>query len=421
MTEFDGVVTILNKPAPAGQVMIALNGQLGDATLGGNGQIGALVLKNSENKEIARLGHLVSTPFLKPGTKPGSTPTPVAPASGALVLRDSSGGERVRIAAAAAGGEVVVRGKDDVERFRVNASNGDASIGGNGVDGDLALESASSHRIVMLNAGDGDEIQVCEDAAKPKIVFAVDKNAFGDTRAGLFLGAHSTQGGKKPGIIAIRDENGDDGVLISAAKDGDEIAVDQKAGVRALAFDKNAFDDTKAGLFIGVHVSQGGKKPGIIALRDKKGNDSLVLDGDKGDIVLANADCAENFAVSEQVEPGTVVVLTDDGAVRASDCAYDTRVAGVVAGAGTYRPGILLDGGAGGDVGKPISLVGKVFCKVDDSNGPIEVGTLLTTSATPGHAMRASDIGRAFGAVLGKALAPHTAGNGLIPVLVGLQ
>jgi hypothetical protein len=421
MTEFDGVVTILNKPAPAGQGMIVLNGQLADATLGGNGQIGALVLKNSEGTEIARLGHQTSTPFLKPGTKPGTMPMPVGPASGALVLRDSSGAERVHVDAMMAGGELALMGKDGTERFRVNGSTGDASVGGNGADGDVTLKSASSNRIVTLNAGDGDEIQVCEDTAAPKIVFAFDKNAYGNTRAGLFLGAHSTQGGKKPGIISIRDEAGNDGVVFSAAKDGDEIAVDQKPGVRTLAFDKNAYGDTKAGLFIGVHVSQGGKRPGIIALRDKTGNDSLLLDGEKGDIVLMNADCAENFEVSESVEPGTVMVLGDDGSLRSSDSAYDTRVAGVVAGAGSYRPGIVLDGGASGDNRLPISLVGKVFCKVDDSNGAIEVGALLTTSTTPGHAMRASDAGRAFGAVIGKALAPHPRGNGLIPVLVGLQ
>ena len=53
----------------------------------------------------------------------------------------------------------------------------------------------------------------------------------------------------------------------------------------------------------------------------------------------------------------------------------------------------------GGVFGPP--LVGKVFCKVD---GAIDVGDLLTTSQTPGHAMKATDPQRAFGAVIGKAL-----------------
>jgi len=51
----------------------------------------------------------------------------------------------------------------------------------------------------------------------------------------------------------------------------------------------------------------------------------------------------------------------------------------------------------------------------------VEVGDLLTTSATPGHAMKATDNARAFGAVLGKALAPLPSGKGLVPILVTLQ
>ena len=67
-----------------------------------------------------------------------------------------------------------------------------------------------------------------------------------------------------------------------------------------------------------------------------------------------------------------------------------------------------------------ISLVGKVFCKVDGSCGAIEVGDLLTTSHTPGHAMKATDSQRAFGAVIGKALKSWSEGSGPIPILVAL-
>jgi hypothetical protein len=69
----------------------------------------------------------------------------------------------------------------------------------------------------------------------------------------------------------------------------------------------------------------------------------------------------------------------------------------------------------------PIALVGKAHCKVDAELSPIEVGDLLTTSAKPGYAMKASDPLKAFGAVIGKALRPLATGEGLIPVLVCLQ
>ena len=65
--------------------------------------------------------------------------------------------------------------------------------------------------------------------------------------------------------------------------------------------------------------------------------------------------------------------------------------------------------------------MGKVFCKVDASYGPIEAGDLLTTSDTPGHAMKAGDPARTSGAVVGKALRGLRDGQGLIPILVSLQ
>jgi hypothetical protein len=68
-----------------------------------------------------------------------------------------------------------------------------------------------------------------------------------------------------------------------------------------------------------------------------------------------------------------------------------------------------------------VAVVGKVYCKVDAQYAPIEVGDLLTTSPTPGHAMKADDPLRAFGAVIGKALRGLQSGQGLVPILVALQ
>ena len=65
--------------------------------------------------------------------------------------------------------------------------------------------------------------------------------------------------------------------------------------------------------------------------------------------------------------------------------------------------------------------MGKVFCKVDASYGAVEAGDLLTTSDTPGYAMKAADAAKAFGAVVGKALRALPEGQGLIPILVSLQ
>jgi hypothetical protein len=142
-----------------------------------------------------------------------------------------------------------------------------------------------------------------------------------------------------------------------------------------------------------------------------------------GDISLPGADCAEQFdiAEAERIDPGTVVVIDQKGALRPSQQAYDKKVAGVVSGAGVYRSGIVLDRQQSQDGRAPVALVGKVYCKVDAQYSPIEVGDLLTTSPTPGYAMKADNEVRAFGAVVGKALCPLLEGQGLIPILIALQ
>jgi len=144
-----------------------------------------------------------------------------------------------------------------------------------------------------------------------------------------------------------------------------------------------------------------------------------------GDIRLTNADCAEDFDIAgtDVVALGAVMVLCGDGgALAPCERAYDKRVAGVLSGAGSYKPGIVLDQHPErGGHRLPVALVGKVFCMVDADSAPIEVGDLLTTSATPGHAMKATDPARAFGAVIGKALRSLGAGRALLPILVALQ
>lgn len=165
----------------------------------------------------------------------------------------------------------------------------------------------------------------------------------------------------------------------------------------------------------------------LVFAADAKGADpadaAVWIKGATGDVILQNADCAEDFEVQENagVEPGAVLTLSDDGPLILSSEAYDRKVAGVVSGAGGLRPGIVLGRTSPTHNRWPIALSGKVFCKVDANKSPIAVGDLLTTSATLGHAMAARDHTRAFGAVIGKALAPLASGCGLLPVLVALQ
>ena len=101
--------------------------------------------------------------------------------------------------------------------------------------------------------------------------------------------------------------------------------------------------------------------------------------------------------------------------------AYDRRAIGVVSGAGTLKPAITLGVQEESAASAAIALAGTVFCLVDATHLAVEAGDLLTCSDTRGHAMKASDPSRSFGAVIGKALAPLHGGCGLIPMVVALQ
>lgn len=142
-----------------------------------------------------------------------------------------------------------------------------------------------------------------------------------------------------------------------------------------------------------------------------------------GDVSFEGMDCAEEFAVAEgaAAEPGTLMVIGAHSKLEPSAEAYDQKVVGVVSGAGDFQPGIILGRNHTSDSCRQIALVGRAYCKVDTANGAIETGDPLTSSMTAGHAMKACDAHRAFGAVIGKAMAPLTRGRGLVPVLISLQ
>lgn len=167
------------------------------------------------------------------------------------------------------------------------------------------------------------------------------------------------------------------------------------------------------------------KKDGKVGIGTNTPHYNLDVNGTinaKDDVIVGGADCAEEFDIADsEVDNGTVMVIDDNGKLKPSQKAYDKRVAGVISGAGNYRPGIILDKQPSKANRQPIALVGKTFCKVDAKKSPIEVGDLLTTSKNTGHAMKADDPFKAFGSVIGKALNPLEEGRGMIPILIALQ
>jgi hypothetical protein len=140
--------------------------------------------------------------------------------------------------------------------------------------------------------------------------------------------------------------------------------------------------------------------------------------------VLCGGDYAEAVNAKGSLrtyEPGDVLVIGDgaDGEVQKSAEPYSTMVAGIFA----TKPGVIgrRQRLRKEDEELPMAMIGIVPTKVTAENGPIHRGDLLVTSSTIGYAMKGTDRGRLFGAVIGKALGSLDSGKGVIEVLVTLQ
>jgi hypothetical protein len=121
-------------------------------------------------------------------------------------------------------------------------------------------------------------------------------------------------------------------------------------------------------------------------------------------------DLAEMYPSLEPTEPGDVLIVgypsSPAASVRRSTGPYDGRLLGVV----STSPGLVLEGEhvyMAGDNTKLITanktvvgLAGRVPVKVSMENGPIQIGDPLTSSSTPGMAMKATRAGKILGYAL---------------------
>lgn len=360
----------LTVTATSGDVeRIVVDGDTGDLTLGGDGVDGDLVILDRDGNTTAHVNG-----------RHGNLRLGGSGHDGDILLFDSS----------ASNADAV-----EVATIHMNGEEGNLRLGGNGRDGDIFVEDDAGNRTAHLNGQEGN----------------------------LTLG-----GGGKDGDVFLEDGSGSQTVHLNGEFGNVTLGGNGQDGdifVRDAAGNQTAHLNGEHG---NLRLGGSGHDGDLVIFASGASNDddfdeaTIHLNGDTGDILLRNADAAERFdvAVGATAEPGSVMVLDDDARLRPCEREYDGRVVGVVAGAGRYRPGIVLDHGPGAEERAPISILGKVTCRADATRAPIRVGDLLTSSSRPGHAMRAERDGRAFGAVIGKALSPLDGGVGFVDLMVAL-
>jgi hypothetical protein len=341
-----------------------------------------------------------------------------------------------------------------INLFTEDGGSGLVAQGDSEGAGNLAVKNAGSSSTVILTGDEGDgggDISIT-DGVHTTIELDGDR-AGGGGGAGVLLGNSNGTNtivfdadSNDAGVVDVRNTAGTQTVIL----DGDDDDGGGKITVRAGSLPRIELDgqSTGDGAWMGMRNSNGifsvaidadyNNESGHMELRQAWGHPGVVLYADyelsgKSRIVAdvmeikGGSDLSEQFDVSSSdgdVQPGMVVCIDPEkpGALAVSRKAYDRKVAGILSGAGGVEPGMMMaQDGSPADGEHPVALTGRVYCLADASREPIEPGDLLTTSHTPGHAMKVRDYARAQGAVIGKAMTSLEGGQGLVLVLVNLQ
>jgi hypothetical protein len=124
-------------------------------------------------------------------------------------------------------------------------------------------------------------------------------------------------------------------------------------------------------------------------------------------------DLAELYESTQTLEAGDVVSIDLASAKKVvkSNLAYQETTMGVV----STAPGITLGGWSAGPGKYPVALAGRAPVKVNNENGAIAIGDLLTSSSAPGVAMRATKPGSTIGRALSSWSSP---GEGRVEVFI---
>src|SRR3954469_11758693 len=209
------------------------------------------------------------------------------------------------------------------------------------------------------------------------------KNAAGTSSSTLTLAASGNVGIGTPAPVSKLEITGDDALRLAGYQPFLTF-VDRNAGST-----RSRIQGVNGRLVLQPETFVNGGNLETATVLETSGNLSV-----KSLTIRNGVDLSEVFEITGgDIPKGSVLVIDEQhpGKLKLSRGAYDVQVAGIVTGAKDLEPGInLREQGAAG-VGQSIALSGRVYALADAANGAIKPGDLLTTSDTPGHAMKASD------------------------------
>ena len=253
----------------------------------------------------------------------GASPTP-SPSTANIYLEGASATLRMRDA------------NESVHALLEGAS-GNLWLGGKAADGDIVLFASgednnrdTANATIHLN-GDGTTVRFRDSVGN---VHALMEGGSGD----VWLGGKAASGDIM--LFASGKEDNKNSAKAAIHLSGDAASVrirDSDGNINAV------LQGDSGNLWLGGKSADGDIMLFASGEEDNGNSDkaTIHLSGDDGDIILRNADCAEDFDVDDdtRAEHGTVLVIGVDGRLRPSELAYDRKVVGVVSGAGQCRPG----------------------------------------------------------------------------------
>jgi len=403
----------------------------------------------------ARLGVTVSSDFTVTGLKNFAQPHPLDPSKEIVFtsLEGNEPGTYFRGSARLSGGSVAIEVPEEF-RLVTNASDLSVQLTARGPDAGLWVESADLERIVVRGENDTEFDYLVNGVRRgfENVASIRDNRSFVPEERGAPFGEQYPAG--------LRQILVDNGILNEDYTPNEDTAASMGWTLSESDANRSTFADKRESRSSSMDAPPEfpSSDNGLATARRVSEQENPKDTGNEQSPAgrarsIAPADDSEYFLVGEAMELGDVVVVDRDSPdrLRRGRRSADAAVVGIVSGMPGVSVGTEVASLAYADpqlaarlerawatadsdenaniwlalenefalVYAPLALSGSTLCKVDAGYGAIQVGDLLTTSPTPGHASR-TDV-PVPGTIVGKALEPLDTGTGLIKVLVMLR